>query len=56
MPKRHGNSNGHIYLKVRVAVSDAEQRVLMESNERMAALFGYTHVAKSGAWAGTKAL
>lgn len=56
MPKRHGTSNGHIYLKVRVAVSEAEQRVLMESNERMAALFGYTHVAKSGAWAGTKAL
>ena len=57
MPRQsRAGGHGHIYLKVRVAVSEAEQRVLVESNESVAALFGHKNIIYSGSWAGTKAL
>lgn len=64
MPKRGfdasgaSKGHGHIYLKVNVVVSEAEQRILTESEESVAALFGYKRVIPTGdrVWGGTKAL
>jgi DnaJ-class molecular chaperone len=59
MPKRGGvGGHGHIYLKVNVVVSEAEQRVLTESEESVTALFGYRRVIPTGdrVWSSSKAL